>query len=173
MRSEQAARPLFFRDILLPMNYRRGLRRIYVMLTVAWVLVMLFTLPADRLIFWANRSDAWTAVGEKATAAPKSFVPDIDRAALAEQIQQYARIGQKAKAIYPGAYDDLSDVDLGVRMKVKYPALSDGSSDDWPARTQRVLWLFGVLLLPPGCGYIVGFIVIPWIYHGFRQGTSS
>jgi hypothetical protein len=34
------------------MNYRRGFHRVYAVLTVAWVVVVLFTQPHDSLKFW-------------------------------------------------------------------------------------------------------------------------
>ena len=34
------------------MNYRRGFQRLYAVFTLAWVVVLLFALPADRLKFW-------------------------------------------------------------------------------------------------------------------------
>lgn len=44
-----------------------------------------------------------------------------------------AELGQKVKAKYPGAYDDLADDDLGRRVKAKYPGAYDDFTDAPPA----------------------------------------
>lgn len=37
-----------------------------------------------------------------------------------------------------------------------------------PSRTEKALWLSSILLVPPMAGYGVFFLVIPWVYRGFR-----
>jgi hypothetical protein len=39
-------------------------------------------------------------------------------------------------------------------------------------RTVRTLWLAGILLMPPAVGYGVFFIVVPWIYRGFKPAKQ-
>jgi len=189
------------------MNYRRGLQRLYAVSTVAWVGVLLFALPADRLNFWSTQPSDWVTVHGP---WEKYSTEKTDYTALAEQVRQNARLGQKVKTVYPGEYNDLSDVDLGAAIKAKYPSVSEENlSADWfarnaplsktfdpdafltkraidgavkanqftippvaPSRIQRALWLAGVLLLPPACGYLIIFLVTPWIYRGFRPGTQ-
>jgi hypothetical protein len=36
------------------------------------------------------------------------------------------------------------------------------------SRTIKTVWLAGVLLIPPFAVYAVLFVMIPWIYRGFR-----
>ena len=210
-------------DMLAPMNYRRGFQRLYAVLAIAWVAGLLFTLPSDRLRFWAALSpaqfdpDAFMAAQARDKPPPppgaqpipplppgfKLDAPAVDYAALADKARKqnpgpwdkyaappiptldqfkaqesagtsdYVLLGQKIKSEYPGAYDDLSDFDLGTRVKAKYPNLDVPSnlSRDWFARnappmtkldidaavnvqsrTQKALWLSGVLLLPPSFG---------------------
>ena len=36
----------------------------------------------------------------------------------------------------------------------------------------KLLWLVGMLLGPPVCGYLAVFEVVPWIYNGFKPATQ-
>jgi hypothetical protein len=49
---------------------------------------------------------------------------------------------------------------------------------DWPnlqpgqVQLLRLAWLGGLLVLPPAFGYVVIFVVMPWIFRGFKPGTQ-
>jgi len=49
---------------------------------------------------------------------------------------------------------------------------------DWPylapsqVQLLRLVWFGAVLILPPAFGYAVIFVVIPWIFRGFKPGTQ-
>jgi hypothetical protein len=66
-----------------------------------------------------------------------------------------------------------------VPAEVKFSANSAVAWDsDWKvlepqpvSRTQKVLWLAQILLIPPAFGYLIAFFLIPWIYRGFRPAT--
>lgn len=47
-------------------------------------------------------------------------------------------LGQRVKAKYPGAYDDLPDIEVGRRTKQKYPEYADFTEPEaWPARDPK------------------------------------
>jgi hypothetical protein len=39
------------------------------------------------------------------------------------------------------------------------------------SRSQKALWLAGVLFAPPVLGYVAGFLMVPWVYRGFRPSA--
>jgi hypothetical protein len=51
--------------------------------------------------------------------------------------------------------------------------------DDWPSlepgqvELLRLAWLGGLLFVPPAIGYAVIFILIPWIYRGFKSAPHN
>jgi len=117
------------------MNHRRGFKRVYVVLTVAWVAAVSLTQPRDRLKFW------------QATPIPT--------------FEEF----QKTFPMPP-------DVKFGANSAVAW-------NSDWkvlepqPAsRTQKVLWLVQILVIPPVLGYLIAFFLIPWIYRGFRRAPQ-
>jgi hypothetical protein len=40
------------------MNYRRGLQRVYAVLTVVWIAAVLFVIPPDRLRVWSGELES-------------------------------------------------------------------------------------------------------------------
>ena len=79
----------------MAMNYRTGFQRIYAVLSVVWIAAALVVVPTERIKFW----DA----------------PSADTTATLESI------GRLVKQNFPGSYDDMSDSELGARIKKKYP----------------------------------------------------
>jgi hypothetical protein len=134
------------------MNYRCGLQRVYAVLTTAWIIALLFILPADRLKFW--QADQWETLADHAVpmsaaaASPQpksSGQPDID-------------------------YDALAKRAISETSQVKFAA----TPSSWDqSRTHKFLWLMSFLMLPPAVGYAALFLVIPWVYRGFRPRTPK
>ena len=151
------------------MNYRRGFQRVYAVLTVAWIGVLLLALPADRVKFWqkqqgeASLADVDLGKSGIAITAPPSTLTDADIAARDKSPTENAPppLPKGAVPLPPGFT----------------PVPADSFVPDEPAavesRTQKFLWLASVLFGPPLAGYAAIFMVIPWIFRGFRAGTPS
>jgi hypothetical protein len=68
------------------------------------------------------------------------------------------------------------DTDYDALLPPPPPGYTIISSPDSPkitgaGRVEKSVWLFEVMALPPIAGYLLIFLVAPWIYRGF-QGTS-
>jgi len=90
-----AAEFLEIRDILTPMNYRRGLQRVYAALTVVWIAGVLFAVLMGRWEPWHRfePQNGWSFVNETPTVSPEDFLngktarlSDIDDAATQRMI---------------------------------------------------------------------------------------
>jgi len=140
------------------MNYRRGFQRLYSALTVAWVVALLFILPTDRVKFWS--------VAGKGTSAP------VD-------LSQYGTVTPAPQS--KGGWG-ANDVALGEANTSNIDKLFDQAEAQEKAeaatrkvetRTQRVIWIAGILFGPPALGYAAFFFVIPWIYRGFQPTKQA
>ena len=114
------------------MNYRRGFQRLYALLTVVWIVGVLFV-----------------------TVPSRPEVPNYD--ALAEQVR---------REVPP---PPLGAIPIQPQNK---PATFEHI--DWPAteRAQSIQkweWAAGLSLGPPLTGYLIFFLVGPWIYRGFKS----
>lgn len=170
------------------MNYRRGFQRLYAVFTLAWVVVLLFALPADRLKFW--RIGGWDVVSQTpapaappdlsqygtVTPAPPRFTPPPLSSLQPEQqapapLPPGAIPIQAAAPLPPGATlvdpSQVSPIPPGYILDQPTPAAQTFSE----SRTGKVMWLAGILLLPPAVGYATIFLLIPWIYRGFRPAN--
>ena len=65
------------------------------------------------------------------------------------------------------------EIKLGANSAVAW-------NSDWkvlepqPAsRTQKILWLAQILFIPPAFGYLIAFLLLPWIYHRFHPVTHT
>ena len=76
--------------------------------------------------------------------------------------------------------DTMSDADIGAAIK-KAQSRPDHSDigfipDPRPAfaesRTGKMLWLAGMLFGPPVAGYLAAFLIVPWVYRGFRPTVA-
>ena len=136
-------------DILPGMNYRRGLRRAYAVLTATWVAVLLFTLPSDRLKFWSappQNVKVTNRFGDEPIPPPPPSGVRFQEEQHSDSFQEAARSG-----------------DWNIWTRDGEPA----------TRVQKVLWLAGVLFIPPVFGYIAIFFMIPWVYRGFRPSEQN
>lgn len=126
------------------MNYRRGFQRVYAVLTVVWIAASLIALPAHRLRFW----EAPSLEGEKIQFEPLPGGMTID-----ELARKHGSTVEPAGGTTPDSF---------VQDEPTFTRTCIGKS----------LWLAGLLFLPPLAGYATIFLVIPWIYRGFRLGTQ-
>jgi hypothetical protein len=138
--------------MLTPMNYRRGLQRIYAVLTVAWIAGALFVLPAERLNFRSIEQPPEVA----------AFIRDFGEASLWKAPLGYERYK-------PINLPDVLPAEFFQRRDAAVAAQERAEQSGPRFRAAKALWLFGVLLLPPLLGYALLFGVIPWIYRGFRH----
>ena len=124
------------RDILTPMNYRRGSQRLYVVMTGAWIGLLLLALPSYRVRFWVAPID-YGKYGVVTTPTGDWFKDNAPKSIVTQN---------------PDSFEP------------DPPTISD-------SRVGKALWLLVVTLGPPAMGYIVVFVVVPWIFRGFR-GTQ-
>lgn len=133
------------------MNYRRGLQRFYLVLTLAWVIVLSVALPADRLNFWS------ASQRQNPATLPADWF-EANKPESGQRAKDYDALAKKyGRTVEPPSDSFVPDVAAPLST---------------PSRASRALWLARVLLLPPAFGYVTVFLVIPWVYRGFRSGTQ-
>jgi hypothetical protein len=173
------------------MNYRRGFQRLYAVLTVAWVALLLFALPSDRLKFWSMQPNDWATVHGPWEKDPA--LPDQSRYGTVTPAPPKSKFGG-IPVDEPFKPPPLSSEEKPTGKFVPPPLESEGKpanvfeetakSGDWkiwtesgsdqpPSRAQKGLWLAGALFGPPVFGYAAIFLVIPWVYRGFRPASTS
>ena len=140
------------------MNYRRRFQRVYAALTVAWIAVLLFMLPADRLRFW--QAEIWQSTYDHSPEAV-----DLSRYGTVEPTPPPPNETKALSDAKGWTVVKETPIDYGPHSAVPIPF---GESP-----TGKSAWLASVLFLPPVLGYIAIFLVIPWIYRGFRSGTPN
>jgi hypothetical protein len=149
------------------MNYRRGLQRVYAVLTVAWVAVLLFALPADRLKFW-SATEEWGA-SDKPVGNPNDWTP-VKETAIDYGSHSVAPLPPGAilvdpSRVTPVAPSTLTDADIQKLDAAK--GVPFGHSPGG-----KGVWLAGVLFLPPVAGYAAIFLLVPWVYRGFKPAKQ-
>jgi hypothetical protein len=82
------------------MNYRRGLQRVYAVLTVGWIAVVLFALPAYRQRFWASGF-----VLRYVPLTPEQFRAALDAGFTPDQIIEYEQM-RKAATIPKASFSE-------------------------------------------------------------------
>jgi len=180
----------------MPMNYRRGLQRVYAVLTVGWIAVVLFALPSVRLKFWSVQPNDWTSVPgghlvvdpAEVTSAPSPTPP---RGAI-KQIEFEGVIHEfpedftddeirKALTAYapltPEQYQAALNAGFTPEQIIEHEktrkAATTLQAPFSESRTAKAAWLAGVLFLPPISGYAAIFLLIPWVYRGFRPASAA
>ncbi|MGD1093014.1 MAG: hypothetical protein ABSB35_13610 [Bryobacteraceae bacterium] len=128
------------------MNYRRGFQRVYAVVTVVWVVSVLLFAPSERLRFW--KVDQITQVQEL-MSDPKFQELDLSaqKAALAEIDPRFAQLSDEAY------------LPFRERMQAIVPPRY--------VRIKQLLWLMGVIVLPPAAVFVLFVYVVPWVYRGF------
>lgn len=184
------------------MNYRRGLQRLYAVLTVAWIATLLFILPSDRVNFWVADHLVASSATIRGKTLDLSQMSDGQLQAYKEMLEKRGsggtasesrtkRISTKGKTfIVPGdaaqseiqriagpgvAWTEVpNDVWQDVAKNDDWKIWAEGDrSEPLSPRPQRALWLAAVLFAPPLLGYATIFLLIPWIYRGFRPATRT
>lgn len=150
------------------MNYRRGFQRVYTVLTVAWIGVYLFALPAERLRFWQAPIDY--------DALPLEYGVDDSYAARARDtmamptpppagyVLDHSRAWYEAREKANQGWSSTDDYAVSKQSPPK--------SNFTETRIGKTLWLASLLFAPPLIGYVAIFLVIPWIFRGFKAGTQ-
>ena len=130
---------------VLNLNYRRGLQRLYIVVSVSWMAVILVLAVRDRPI-----PDFWDAV---AAAAPIEPAPAV-------QIPKSFSPGQPTKSTR-----DIFDVVAGT------PTTVPKSEGD---HTIRNYWISrgALMALPPLVCYLVFFVTVPWVAKGFKKESD-
>jgi hypothetical protein len=161
---------------MLPlMNYRTGFQRLYVAFTVAYIAVISFALPPDRLRFWSVPVRDSVDIDAPNNAASQ-FDPDAFMAGrkLAEQASQGPNPETPAAptprvTVFGDPVIDPPPPPPGVRFVADPTPETPTVQVPVESRASKLLSLSGILFLPPAFGYALLFFVIPWIYRGFRQ----
>jgi hypothetical protein len=142
------------RDILTPMNYRRGLKRIYAVLTVAWVVIVLLTVLTGRWEPWLRLQPKTLPADFSAWDEPKKmeFSPSELRPFTPPPLSslQPTETSQKSPAS-PDIFDRIAREQFAERWK----------------------WALGLSLLTPAVMYLLLFHVSRWIYRGFQPATHN
>ncbi|HSR07238.1 MAG TPA: hypothetical protein VLM42_08820 [Bryobacteraceae bacterium] len=142
------------------MNYRRGFQRVYAVLTVVWIAGLILALPNYRVRFWqkqrgeASLADVDLAKSGIATTTKGDIFDQID----AERHKQPYDLPKGAVPVDPNGNGGSFVPDEPVATET---------------RTEKFLWLAGVLFGPPIAGYAAIFLVVPWVFRGFRPSASS
>jgi hypothetical protein len=145
------------------MNYRRGLQRVYAVLTVVWVVVVV----AVSLRNWSEPND-WVTIKDEYGGVPtsppgKKFVPPP-----LDSFQPDAPTGRMGK------YSD-SDIATPVPGSPDVPlhvVSSEPLSSGHAPRSDWAYWSM-MVLGAPALGYLFLFYVVPWVYRGFAPGTHK
>jgi len=180
------------------MNLRRGLQRVYIVLATTWVVAALIVVPSDRLRFWSAPDPNSSATAGASSVAgdefsqymvigrPDSFVPDSLFSSKVNEARQKGLSDSEILAFveqHPGVagcivVGDVNEHPAGTpsQPRSKFGGIPvDNGVNEHPAGTPsqpvRAAWLFGVLLALPLAGYAVLFLVVPWVYRGFKPGT--
>jgi hypothetical protein len=140
------------------MNYRRGLQRVYAVLTVAWITFVFLTILPGRWEPWTNW-DVWVNRGWSFADGKQGMASLDDIVAVptpAGQPQQY-------------------EIDLS-KLRDTPPPKPTVSIEEFLSheRTKRKLtWAVGLSLLSPLVPYVLLFYILPWVYRGFRSTSPA
>jgi hypothetical protein len=149
------------RDMIAPMNYRRGLQRFYVVLVICWIAFVVVATQSGRWRPWPYMPRAsWE-------------VPPHDPAVPAPQgkweIESETPIVPPTSASKPRPTK--SD---GPDFVSPEKFLHDAALQEERHRSIiRWSWVTGLAIVPSALGYVLLFYVAPWIYRGFRPGTHK
>jgi len=141
------------------MNYRRGFQRTYAVLAVAWIALVIFMVTSDRWIWtqWRITPTTWDALAKECGSVdvpPGELGSNpTDPSAIADQyIRQLDQQNRPAQ-------NNNQSVKNGAKTLVVPPG-------------PKVEWTAALSLPVPVLGYLFLFVVIPWIYRGFKSGTQ-
>jgi hypothetical protein len=123
--------------------------------------------------------------------------PELERGHFGDIVlnPDVAELGKRLKAKHPGSYDVLLDEAVGKSVMTKYlpndwktdagPPIMKKGLDHIASVTKapeppppyryyagRLMWLLGVAIGPPLVGYALLFLVLPWVFRGFRSAAQ-
>jgi len=145
-----------WRDIPTAMNRRRGFFRLYAVLSVIWVIGVLVATPTERSKFWRPASPKAAAGRDREYRIGDTvyhFPADVSE----ERVWNILR----EKDIVVETTSD------GVRV------VSSTSQDDGQGAGPKLLGLAKCAVIPPATAYLALFVIVPWVYRGFRPGTRT
>jgi hypothetical protein len=136
--------PSVARWTLPPLNYKRGMRRLYLVLSALWIAVVVAVSINER----------------PRSSSPVVYLDDNGNSITSVVLEPIRSWDENGRPITPSRPDlsKLSEEQLqgyrqtGIRLLVRY----------W--ETQSAL-----ALAPPAIGYLILFGVLPWIGRGFRS----
>jgi hypothetical protein len=143
------------------MNYQRGF--LYAMLALAWVALLLFVLPSDRLWFWVAEPSEMGTVRQARGKYPPT--KQIEFEGIVYEFPNDFADADIQKALSATEPNGVSPV-YAARDFSSYREFAKGSTIPFKeSRNGKFTWLGRILLLPPLFGYVVIFVVVPWIYR--------
>jgi hypothetical protein len=178
------------------LNYRKGFTRLYVVLAVGWITTVLIALPSYRIRFWEKTID-YDALAQQ--ARDRNPVDPIDAIAAKyggvdspADLQTFDVEGARRA----GASDDdilkhltqtrgfdvqgalkagATKQGIITHLSTVRPKPTDSRSSGIPeeSRLGKLLYLLSLLFGPPVGAYLCCFLVVPWIFRGFRLTVVS
>jgi hypothetical protein len=182
--------------MISPMDYRRGFQRVYAVAAIVWIGGALIALPSDRVRFWAGPDRVETISQEEAgrwlqaqyKARSRPVIAFVNRLVA----KNFGKLPPEQDLLRAMAEDPefrkLYRIE-GIEVRPPTAAPERGpTADSWAeefrslraeqsearaSRTRRLLWLLGVLFVPPVAFYVAGFYAAPWIADGFKSGADA
>ena len=176
------------------LNYRRGFLRIYVILAAGWAVLWLYLATSE--LIQQRRIEAPTRLSGQIDESRRNGYSDDEivayleenRPYLAQQIQQGKRSGHSPTDILTDILKSLPgtlEVDPGAIQRnanggtVDYDALAKKyggvvtkpAGGKWFIKQRdygEAVFSLEMALIPPAIGYVLFFVVVPWIGRGFR-----
>jgi hypothetical protein len=165
------------------MNYRRGFQRLYAVFAVAWIAISLFALPAYRLRFWVVPIDDSYAARVRESKA----LGTLPQGYILDHTFEWTKQQRDQKEAMDALLKKYGTIQPPARDWFKENAPPSSSPSDWQnveptrdsfipdepgfteSRIGKSLWLLSLLFGPPVIGYAAIFLMIPWVYRGFRK----
>jgi len=120
------------------MNYRRGLQRVYAVLSATWAIAVLFAVLSGHWQPWERFQIAETEIAPTSVEFDPSELRPVPDVSPEEFLKQNPRKTAKLADILPD-----------------------------PSTWRRIAWTASAASLPPIVGYSILFLVFPWVYRGF------
>jgi hypothetical protein len=131
------------------MNYRRGLKRAYAVLAIAWIATLLYVLPSGRLKFWSAQPSAQPNVAPVYNPTASGVANVIEIPASSRDERQYKFKMTDGKIYVVTTEDTIAERPIG-----------------------KFAWLAAWLFAPPIFAYGLLFIVLPWVFRGFKPAPQ-
>jgi len=145
--------PEGLRDILLPMNYRRGFRRLYIVLSLAWIVGVVLVMP------WPSRHGIYDLDSAHKAGYSDTNIVQYLRSARGLDTEQSQALEELLRRRARGELSPKEDTRLKALIKQ-------------PSQATRLLIIASWTFVPPIAAYLILFYVVPWICRGFRPATQ-